>query len=51
MLGGTESPSDPLAMEQMVMDTSPDINMQYRKRVPEKEAGGKEKMWGPSIML
>jgi hypothetical protein len=46
---GTGSLSKPLAMEQMVRDTSPAPKLKYGKRVPQNE--GKEKMWDPSVML
>lgn len=42
-LRGRGSSSDSSTLEQMLRDTS-SISMKYGKRVPEKEAGGKEKM-------
>ena len=44
------SPGPPTT-EQIVRDTSPDLNMMYRNRQPVEEAKGKEKMWKPSVML
>lgn len=51
LLRGTGVSAGPLTMEQMVRNTSSELNLKYGNRVPEDEAREKEKMWEPSVML